>query len=367
MKNKDVVEWLPVHADSNNVGVFYVTKADGSEVSVPAYPFQQTQQYLNNLPESLPCIIMEDGSVQQSVAELLRLCFGKRRKATFVVESRDGSNYTLADFFGFTHRYTDWENEFEVGQELEVEIKGIEEQENNRAWLELANAKDPNILKGFGVCASYSPPIPRAPRSVLGGGMSLGFLQAIPKSIKPDYDKPYINAPEGRKKEFKSSFVFTQNGQNNIDSQMKEIVQAIAAFMNAEGGKLYIGVRDNGDIRGLEQDLPYLNTSQFDTKKYYHQNFDGLKQKIQSSVKWHLGDNALDYIDTISTRAPKGRSDLHYVIVTVEPAHNDIIWFSSTGNGRNNELYVRRDGMVQHYPTGDAMTKFIVRRMKSVI
>ncbi len=54
--------------------------------------------------------------------------------------------------------------------------------------------------------------------------------------------------------EFKSTMRWNWK-ENRLDKKMEEIIlKTIAAFNNAEGGKLLIGVTDEGDILGLESD-----------------------------------------------------------------------------------------------------------------
>jgi len=53
----------------------------------------------------------------------------------------------------------------------------------------------------------------------------------------------------------------------------KEISIAVSAFGNANGGKLFIGVDDDGNVLGLDDDL-----------KSYDNNFDRLMREIQTSI-----------------------------------------------------------------------------------
>ena len=59
--------------------------------------------------------------------------------------------------------------------------------------------------------------------------------------------------------EFKSSLIFSSKSGSRPDpkGQMHEITHIICGFMNARGGKLYIGVNDSGYENGLEDDLIY--------------------------------------------------------------------------------------------------------------
>jgi hypothetical protein len=71
-----------------------------------------------------------------------------------------------------------------------------------------------------------------------------------------------LNTPENLNKEFKSSFQWDiSHSQQNLDERLKTL-KTIAAFLNSEGGVLFIGVNDNRTIRGLEDDLKLFKGSQ---------------------------------------------------------------------------------------------------------
>ena len=59
--------------------------------------------------------------------------------------------------------------------------------------------------------------------------------------------------------EFKSSLIFSSKSGSRPDpkGQMHEITHIICGFMNARGGKLFIGVNDSGYENGLDDDLSY--------------------------------------------------------------------------------------------------------------
>ena len=58
----------------------------------------------------------------------------------------------------------------------------------------------------------------------------------------------------------------------------KVISKTIAAFMNSEGGTLFIGVDDDGNVIGLENDYLLL-------KK---RNSDGFEPELRQSIEKHL-------------------------------------------------------------------------------
>jgi hypothetical protein len=88
-----------------------------------------------------------------------------------------------------------------------------------------------------------------------------------------------LNSDENLHKEFKSSFQWDLNrNQQNLDERLKTL-KTIVAFLNSEGGVLFIGVNNNRTIRGLQNDLALFNGS---TDKFQLQIADLISAKIGS-------------------------------------------------------------------------------------
>ena len=126
---------------------------------------------------------------------------------------------------------------------------------------------------------------------------------AAPKATVGD-NKIYPDAHEDFGVEFKSSIVFPANKGEatmpNIDQQTKVIIKSLAGFMNYKGGTLYIGVRDNGDICGIESDFAHLNSGSIGYDEWsgsYPENADGFQQKILNAVDQHLDPIASSLIN----------------------------------------------------------------------
>ncbi|AWH73226.1 hypothetical protein DCS32_03315 [Dokdonia sp. Dokd-P16] len=62
--------------------------------------------------------------------------------------------------------------------------------------------------------------------------------------------------------EFKTSIVYYPGSpEPEIDKQATQIVKVITGFLNARGGKLFIGIKDNGNVVGLDSDLRQLEVN----------------------------------------------------------------------------------------------------------
>jgi len=72
---------------------------------------------------------------------------------------------------------------------------------------------------------------------------------------------------------------FENTGEKVKDPQVeKEISLTISAFANKEGGHLHIGIKDNGEVIGLENEMKFLGL----------ENKDKLSLSISDSIKTHI-------------------------------------------------------------------------------
>ena len=141
----------------------------------------------------------------------------------------------------------------------------------------------------FGTDANES--LQELARLVLAYNMLDGFKmrderQAIRKKLysrlKVDIDKePTVVAGgiENLHTEFKTSTVYPANSMRiDVAAQTLVILKVICAFMNTEGGTLYIGVSDEGYLRGLDYDLQYFGGRQ-----------DRFDRNIHDNMRSHMG------------------------------------------------------------------------------
>jgi hypothetical protein len=87
-----------------------------------------------------------------------------------------------------------------------------------------------------------------------------------------------LNEEESKNLEFKSSLQWDHN-QGKVNKELKKIIaKTVAAFLNTEGGILFIGVSDNGEVIGLEEDINSFNSSK-----------DKFLKKLSETINKHLG------------------------------------------------------------------------------
>ncbi len=87
--------------------------------------------------------------------------------------------------------------------------------------------------------------------------------------------------------EFKSSLRYDLKTKQ-VNEKLEYVVsKTIDGFMNSEGGKLFIGVDDEGNILGIEDDYSTLGKKQ---------NRDGFLLKLTEVVQKHLGTAYNQYL-----------------------------------------------------------------------
>ena len=76
----------------------------------------------------------------------------------------------------------------------------------------------------------------------------------LPRGSVPEL----VRGGESAKVEFKSSARYNRHSGQRDDRLERVIVKTIAAFLNAEGGVLLIGVADDGTIPGIDDDYRFM-------------------------------------------------------------------------------------------------------------
>jgi len=129
---------------------------------------------------------------------------------------------------------------------------------------------------------------------VFGGilGFVFGFIRINIKNkdyqinkqehlLKKDILK-LIERGESEWVEFKSSIRYDYTRKETNRELESVIAKTLAGFMNAKGGKLIIGLQDNGNILGLANDYKTLK----------HKNRDGFERRIYEFISNFLGQQA---------------------------------------------------------------------------
>lgn len=134
-----------------------------------------------------------------------------------------------------------------------------------------------------------------------------------------------IDRGETESLEFKSSLMFNIHTAERDERIERRIVETVAAFMNASGGTLLIGVDDDGVPLGLDSDFRMLQK----------QNDDGFQLRLLDLLSTYLGRPALSNVKISFERI----RDRDVCRVDVAAASRPV--FSRPPGAKGDELWVR--------------------------
>ena len=207
-----------------------------------------------------------------------------------------GSNYELERDHIFAYsvlrdsEYYDMNDRFDYALAQEITNRAILTRIENRTKLAkhadvyLQNVKDqfPNALvmqcipddKELWKIESYRQFL-KTRRELLANKLNyfLNNISLTPEKVKTEIDlEEIIKSGEHGFLEFKSSMRWNLR-EARTDKKMEEIIlKGISAFSNSEGGKLLIGVADNGEIIGLQDDYNSLKDANKDCFELHLRN-----------------------------------------------------------------------------------------------
>lgn len=157
------------------------------------------------------------------------------------------------------------------------------------------------------------------------------------QSDKKDYGR------EDYHTEFKTSIVYPENSmQSNLAVQTTKILQEICAFLNADGGTLYLGVNDQGIESGVEEDLKHPK---------FNGSLDHYEDYIHNQVATYLGQEAAH---NIKTRWEEG-TKANVLAISILPSPDPIALKGE---------YYERMGKSARRVNSDYLTAFLIGRKK---
>jgi predicted HTH transcriptional regulator len=150
-----------------------------------------------------------------------------------------------------------------------------------------------------------------------------------------------IKEGETRKTEFKARL----RGGGGSYHLERAVVKAVAGMLNSEGGKLLIGVADDGTVIGLEADYQTLGK----------QNRDGFKVTLSNLLEARLGVNTLPLIQ-IDFESVDGRD---ICVVTADSSTFPVY----VKEGNEEKFFVRTHNATRPLEVSEAM-EYIEERFR---
>ncbi|MDG6251398.1 RNA-binding domain-containing protein, partial [Methanocalculus sp.] len=164
----------------------------------------------------------------------------------------------------------------------------------------------------------------------------LGELKGKYLGEKSDGDTDWfevIEKGENDYVEFKESLRWDYKSKEELKKSEYIALRAIASFLNSGGGKLFIGVADDGTIKGIEKDYQTFNPNR--TK----QDSDGFKLHLDNLINQYLGDIYHAYI-SVNVQPLNGNE---ICIIEVSPSDGPVYLRSKDQFGnKKEEFFIRR-------------------------
>lgn len=157
------------------------------------------------------------------------------------------------------------------------------------------------------------------------------LLQEIINNVEKTSIEDFIKKGETKNIEFKSSLRYclkTLKAEKHIEHSA---IKNICAFLNSNGGKLIIGVEDNGRILGLEN-TDFKTFGEKDKKDAFLKHFDNLISKyFGNDLSLNLGIE-FEKVDSKSVCE-----------IDVIPNNNGPIFLRNPEKNNKEEFYIRRN------------------------
>ena len=228
----------------------------------------------DELPEKITAIVkdvdcMGRPKLKQEVASIYEKIYDFGKEYTFKVTDikQDICSLNKAEYYELEdeyciHRSYFKEQKYKIGDECQMIVEKVSD---NGEYLIIKEPKQENAE----VANKVNSPI-----------------EANDSFVEDKRSYPVLDlGEESTTLEYKTSIVF-KNGAANIDDQLFIIVRSMVAFMNAEGGDLYIGIHDKTRrVVGIEHDYPHLNEGTDEYNGMYDNTIDKYQLKIRHALE----------------------------------------------------------------------------------
>ena len=186
-----------------------------------------------------------------------------------------------------------------------------------------------------------------------------------------------VNIKEGQRVEFKTSAFYAPGEQNPGFRQMRTIAETVAAFMNADGGDLIIGIADDGTVCGIADDLDVLATmassvvlklpNMNDADFAYKATTDHYQLKLQHVLQAFLSPNHAKYVGIGFVKASKTSQKLCCRISAKKCSEDEFVYCAEKYGATKpvvEEIFVRI-GNEKKLLQGRARDEFVAARVKA--
>jgi len=157
--------------------------------------------------------------------------------------------------------------------------------------------------------------------------------------------KELINSGENKNVEYKASFRWDYNKSQPNKELEKVVIKSLVGFLNSDGGTLIIGVNDDRELIGLENDLKTLRK----------RNPDGYENALTTTFNSMVGVELRQNLD-VTFHTIK---DQQICAITIKPSHKPVY----LKHNSTEEFYIRAGNSTQPLTMSEA-TEYIQNHFK---
>jgi len=175
--------------------------------------------------------------------------------------------------------------------------------------------------------------------------IKLAQIEKLTEELQRDL-KPTIQQGEGPLLEFKSSFRWDYHQQSSNKNLEVAVIKTLAGFLNSDtGGTLLIGVSDDGEVLGLDEDFKTLR----------RKDSDGYEQLLMTTISTSLGAVFCQYVHVMFHQV----DEKSVCRLIVNPSLHPVFFKQN----KETKFYLRSGGGTRDLNIEDA-TDFIAHRWK---
>lgn len=182
----------------------------------------------------------------------------------------------------------------------------------------------------------------------------------------------YVVSPESTTVEYKQHFIYyhvKDEHPENVWVVEHSIYKTIAAFANSLGGKLIIGIHDNGTIFGLQNDYDELERIKLEhPNSIYKPDRDGMELKIKADCKHYFKNDPKYSLDLIKQISFPIIDNKEICEIEILPSYDmPLILYdhnSPLQTKKGPAFYVRKGNSSEHYTLHDFL-QYWTRRLKN--
>jgi hypothetical protein len=212
------------------------------------------------------------------------------KKFSFNISNISNKGLSLKDCYGVIHYYPFTEDDsaenYSIGEQITMFVDEISTNSRGLKFLKLRKPMKGNQINQYLRVFTTR---------------DINEQQVDKPTNKPNNSINFNYGEESEVVEFKQSLIYhpkykpeDEANENWQSYGVFNIMRSIAGFMNHKGGTLYIGVKDNGSVHGINNDLAKLTE---EGGYRYPENWDGWSRKVSDSVRKYLGDYAPNLIN----------------------------------------------------------------------